>query len=371
MSSDHVTTPTPAAAAGPLDARPAVSAPDALSPAAAADARRSQPRRGLIGLAFVIPVTLLLAVGADGPVHSLLVFGPIITFALPIIAVIAFWWEDWPGSLLPRPWAGLYDTAIVVVGGLVLTVLGYRIAVGGDLAGIFLPGPTHPPAFPSTVALSGGVFTITLQVTLVCERWPFDRLGRVRSGIAAFGVCWLLGLAAYVLVVRSHLVPSENYGAWQISVALWQMLWYVALRGWPFARIHRRAPRLILGNAVVIGCGWATYLLFDDGVGWPPNQITAVCGTGIASVVVVSMLFEAWPAIKVTPLPGRTIAVLMIVVLTALLSWGLPILANALGVPSASDWSWTTHAALNCLSTAVILHVAVWRRWPGNRTSEP
>ena len=166
-----------------------------------------------------------------------------------------------------------------------------------------------------------------------------------------------------MVVVRSHLVPSDNYGAWQTSIALWQMLWYVALRGWPFARIRRIAPRLILGNGTVIASGWALYLLFDD-AGWSPNQITAVCGTGIASVLMVSMLFEAWPAIKVTPLPGRTIAVLMIVALTALLCWVLPMLANAMGVPAARDWSWTTHAALNSLSTAVILHVAVWRRWP-------
>src|SRR5262245_56955951 len=85
---------------------PSVSRPDALSPAALADARRHQPRRGLTGLAFVVPVTVLLSVGAGCATHSLTLLGPMITFALPIMAVIAFWWEDWPGTRFPRPCSG-------------------------------------------------------------------------------------------------------------------------------------------------------------------------------------------------------------------------------------------------------------------------
>jgi hypothetical protein len=78
------------------------------------------------------------------------------------------------------------------------------------------------------------------------------------------------------------------------------------------------------------------------------------------------MLFEAWPAIRVAekPAPGRTVAVSVEVILTALLVWTLPELAQTLGVPEAREWSWTTQVMLNALSTAVILHVAVWRRWP-------
>ncbi|NBH01846.1 hypothetical protein GTY80_01095, partial [Amycolatopsis sp. SID8362] len=70
----------------PLLDRPAVSEPDALSPAALAEARRAQPRRGLLGLVFVLPVTALLAVGAGGPVRTLELLGPVVTFALPIVA---------------------------------------------------------------------------------------------------------------------------------------------------------------------------------------------------------------------------------------------------------------------------------------------
>jgi len=32
------------------------------------------------------------------------------TFALPVIAMIAFWWEDWPGTIVRPPLTGLVDT---------------------------------------------------------------------------------------------------------------------------------------------------------------------------------------------------------------------------------------------------------------------
>src|SRR4051812_30357616 len=82
--------------------RPSVSAPDAMSPAALAEARQAQPRRGLLGLLFVVPASVLLAVGWGGPVHSLTVLGPLLTFALPIGPVIALWVQDRPGAPPPR-----------------------------------------------------------------------------------------------------------------------------------------------------------------------------------------------------------------------------------------------------------------------------
>ncbi|MFB4273726.1 hypothetical protein ACBJ59_00410 [Nonomuraea sp. MTCD27] len=367
MSSEQLAVPTAAPSAGALDNRPSVSRPDALGPAALAAARRHQPPRGLIGLGFVVPVTVLLSVGAGGAHHSLILLGPIITFALPVMAMIAFWWEDWPGTLLPRPWSGLYDTAIVAAGGVLLTMLGQLVVNGPDLVGVFAPGPAHPGAYPATVQLAGGIFTIMLQLTLVCERRPLRGLGRVPAGLAALALCWLLGLIAWAVAVRSHAIPGEDYGAWCTSIGLWQMIFYTALRGWPFARIGREWLRLLLGNAVVIACGWGSYLL-ADGLTWPGTRITAVAGAGIGGILLVSMLFEVWPAIRVTRLaPGRAIAVSVAALLTALLVWSLPMLAHTLGVPQEREWSWTTHVTLNALSTVVILHVAVWRRWPVRR----
>jgi hypothetical protein len=358
MSSDQLT------AIPDDDTRPALSAPDALSPEALADARRSQPRQGLTGLLFVLPVTVLLAAAAGGPEHSLVVLAPITTFALPLVAMIAFWWEDWPGSLLRGAWSGLYDTVIVVIGGLVLTLLGQGVVNGFDPVGVVAPGPGHPAAYPATLGLAAGIFTIMLQLTLVCERWPLDGMGRLRAGVVALVVCWGLGVLAYLAAVRSHLVTSEEYGAWLAVLGVWQMIWYVALRGWPFARIPRRSVRLVLANVVVLACTVITYQVAVHGVGVQPGRVSPVAGAGIASVLVVSMLFEAWPAIRLTPLPGRSLAVVLVVALTALLTWVMPAVARGIGVPADHVDSWVTHATLNCLSLGVILHVAVWQRWP-------
>lgn len=351
---------------GTLPDRPSVSRPDALSPAALADARRYQPLRGLVGLAFVIPVTVVLSVGAGGALHSLILLGPIITFSLPIMAMIAFWWEDWPGSRLARAWSGLYDVAIAAAGGVLLTVLAELVIYGApDVIGVFAPGPGHPGLYPISNALSGGIFTIFLQLTLVCERWPLDGMRRIPSGLASVVLCWALGLIAWLIVVGSFGFDAENYGAWLTSIAAWQMLFYVGVRGWPFARIGRRWLRLLLANIVVVACGWGSYLIAGHVLHWPGVQITATAGSVVGCVLLVAMLFEAWPAIRLdSAAVGRTVVVVIAVVITALLAWSLPMLAHVLGVPAEREWSWTTQVMLNALSTAVIMHVAVWQRWP-------
>ncbi|MEU0797047.1 hypothetical protein ABZ342_43895 [Amycolatopsis sp. NPDC005961] len=329
------------------DDRPAVGKPDALTPEALADARRNQPRRALVGLAFVLPVAALLAVGAGGPARSLEVLGPPVTFALPIVAMIAFWWEDWPGSLLRGGWSGLSDTALVVAGGAALTLLGR--AVTGTAA----------------VPLAAGIFTLMLQLTLVGEGWPLRGRGTYWPGVAALAACWVVGLAAYLGLVRTGLVPGEDYGAWFAVLGAWQMVWYVALRGWPFARIRRRAVRLAIAHSAVLACAAITYALA------PPDRVAPVAGAAIASVLVVAMLFEAWPAIRLTPLSGRSLVLVLVAVLTAALATALPPVARWAGVPEPLVAGWTTHTTLNALSLAVILHVAVWRRWPARAGSEP
>lgn len=359
----------PATAASPATTppeRPTISHPEALSPAALADARRNQPGRSLIGLIFVLPLTALLSLAADGPTHSLIVLGPIITFGLPFVSAIAFWWQDWPGSMLPRPWSGLYDTLIIAVGGVLMTMLGQVIVNGPDIVGIVAPGPGHVSPFPATLPLGGGVFTIILQLTLVWERWPLSKLGRIRSGIAAIVLAWILGLAAWLLGVRVLAIAADHYGAWLVSIGLWQVIFYIALRGWPFVRIQRRPLRLLAGNAGVIGCGWLTYLLCVHAIGLSTITTIAVTGTGVGCFLFIAMLFEAWPGVRFfdRPGPGMSLVVAVGVALTALLLWLLPLLAAALGLSGVDKLGWTTQVTLNALSTVVILHVAVWGRWP-------
>jgi hypothetical protein len=59
------------------------------------------------------------------------------------------------------------------------------------------------------------------------------------------------------------------------------------------------------------------------------------------------------------------------VVLSALLLWLLPLLAGGLGMSGVDQLGWTTQVTLNALSTAVILHVAVWGRWPAHDKPTP
>ena len=108
-----------------------------------------QPGLGLAGLVLVLAVAVPVAVGADGPETSLLVLGPLVTFALPVVAMIAFWWDDWPGSNLRPGWSGLLDTVLILVAAVALTMLGQAVVGRLDVRGIFVasPGPgIRPPS---------------------------------------------------------------------------------------------------------------------------------------------------------------------------------------------------------------------------------
>jgi hypothetical protein len=56
-----------------------------------------QPGTGVAGLLYVIPVAVLIAIGAGGAEPSLLILAPLVTFELPVVSMIAFGWEDSPG----------------------------------------------------------------------------------------------------------------------------------------------------------------------------------------------------------------------------------------------------------------------------------
>src|SRR5260370_35425032 len=76
------------------------------------DRLAAQPWAGLGGLLLATAGFFALALGTGSTTTSLLILGPISTFALPAVAVIAFWWTDWPGPRLTRPWTGLTDPVL-------------------------------------------------------------------------------------------------------------------------------------------------------------------------------------------------------------------------------------------------------------------
>jgi len=331
-----------------------------------------QPGLGLAGLVLVVPVALLLAIGAGGPEPSLLVLGPLVTFALPVVAMIGFWWEDWPGSRLRPGWSGLADTAVIVAAAVPLTLAG-QLAVGRlDPVGVFDPTPAagHPATFPATMPLAGAAFVAVLQLTLVSEGWPLDRLGRRTAGVAALAIAWGCAVAVELLVVdrdvpvgsglRDQAGPlsGADVGALLVAVGVWQVVFFVALEGRPFARIARRSARLLEANATVIGGGCLTYLLLRHVAGWRPGAISAAAGAVIAAALLVAMLFEGWPV------PGRLSVLAAVAAVSAVLFAGLAAVAGSVAWTRAEAENWVAYAGLNAIGASVILHVAIGRRWP-------
>jgi hypothetical protein len=211
---------------------------------------------------------------------------------------------------------------------------------------------------------------------MVNEGWPFRRLGRVASGLAALAVGWGIGVAAYLLLVGLDTPPTGGlrdpggpiapgaYGAWLTALGGWQLLFFVGLRGWPFKAISNKAVRLPVANVAVIVCGWGSYLILRQPFNWPADRVTAVFGCLIAAVLLVAMLFDAWPWIKLKPLPGRTGVLVTSIVLAGLLYWALDSYADTVDWGRSHPEDWVSYSALNAIGIGVILHVAIWKRWP-------
>ena len=95
--------------AGTADDRPAVL--PRPRPAAAASGRRAaaaRPRPRSPGSAWAgcCSARSCSSHWPWAPAHpaiALLILGPLATFALPAVAMVAFWWNDWPGSKLTTP----------------------------------------------------------------------------------------------------------------------------------------------------------------------------------------------------------------------------------------------------------------------------
>jgi len=371
----------------PLPGRPLLTTPRHLQHQAFAHLQRqrlaAQPRLGLGGLLLGAAVFFALALGTGSTQTSLLILGPISAFALPAVAMVAFWWNDWPGSELTTPWTGLLDTVLVAAASIVLTIAGQAIVERSDLRGVFQahPGARVPTTFPATLALAGAAFTAMLQLSLVCERWPLGGTGRLRSGMAALGLSWAAGTGAYFLFVNLNAVPAAeraatglrnpggpiagpDFGSALIALGVWQAVLFIALRGWPINTITCRPRRLLAGNALTVGLGTLSYLFLRNLVHWQPDAISAACGCVISATLIVAMLFEGWPAARLPPAQGRALTLGLTALLALILDRSLAAYADSVHWTKATPGDWITTAALGFTGAGIILHVGIGLRWP-------
>jgi hypothetical protein len=325
-----------------------------------------QPGLGLAGIALVLPVAVALGDGLGGFERSLLVLGPLSTYALPVIALIAFWWNDWPGTRLRPPLRGAADTLLVVCGGVVLTIAAQAAVAHVDLRGVFEPGASlaHAPTFPATMTPAGAIFTAMLQLTLVSEGAPLKGLEPIPAGTVAFAISCAAGVGVYELGVGTGLLSSAELGSLLVCVAMVQVGFYVVLRGWPFTLIGPRGRRLAAANAVVLATGCGAYLVMAALAGMRPAVVAAVAGCVVAAGLVVGMLLDGWPDSLLSPARARVVKVAAVALLTALLYAGLESLAESARWRRAEPEEWTAYVALNAIGVGVILHVAIGQRWP-------
>ncbi len=347
------------------------------------DRLAAQPWTGLGGLLLATAGFFALALGTGSTSTSLLILGPISTFALPAVAVIAFWWNDWPGSRLARPWTGLTDTVLAAAAAVGLTLAGQAVVERPDVWAVFeaYRGPGLPVTFPATLPLAGAAFAAMLQLSLVCERWPLGGIGRIKSGIAALVLSWAFGAGAYFLLASLSYLPvppraaaglhdpggpiaTPDFGAALIAVGVWQAVFYIAWHGWPVSTIIRRPLRLLAGNSLVVGLGTLTYLTLRDLAHWAPDAITAACGCVIGAVLVVAMLFDGWPAALLRPGPGRALTLVLTALAALALNRALAAYADSVHWTRATPDDWITTAALSFAGAGIILHTGIGLRWP-------
>jgi hypothetical protein len=364
--------------AGPaaLPERPPVSSPD--RPRESSWIVTSQPRLGLIGLVLVVPIAAVLAVGAGGPERSALILGPLVTYALPLVAVVAFWWEDWPGTRLRAGLSGWADTVVIALGALVLTAIAQSLAGGLDPVGLFdaTPGAGHVPTFPATLPLAGTAFVVMLELILVGEGWPLHRLPRIPAGLIALAVSCAVATLVYVTVVdirppagsrviaRDGPVTGEHLGTVLVLIGAAQVLVYVLWQGRPFAAITSRRTRLACAHVAVIGAGVVTFIVVHVAFGVAAVTITAAAGCFVAACLVLGMQFEGLHLGGLGPAAMRVVLTLAAGALTVALVATLRGFAGGLRLQRVTADQWVVHASLNALAVSIILHVAVGRRWP-------
>ena len=76
------------------------------------------------------------------------------------------------------------------------------------------------------------------------------------------------------------------------------------------------------------------------------------------------MLFEGWPAARLSPVPGRALTVILTAAVAVALDRALSAYADGVAWGKAAPDDWVTTAALSFIGAGIILHVGIGLRWP-------
>ncbi|MGH3150107.1 MAG: hypothetical protein ACRDOB_05175 [Streptosporangiaceae bacterium] len=333
----------------------------------------------------------MLAVAAvlgivPGLQRSLEIIGPASTFCLPVLAVAALWWKGWPLARLSRPGAGLAALGLIVVSGIALTAIGQAVTGKFQLSHLFGTAAEaargHMATFPWTVPLAAFVFVTMLQLTFVCRQWPFQRLSPVAGGFAALATSWMVGLAGYGLLAGWDFVPAaarhaiglRNPGGpvnaldlvgILLCVVIIQMTVFFLLEGYPVSLIKSQPLYLAAANAATIGGGILLWWALNLGLGLSSPQVSEVAGVIVAGTLIAGLLFEGWPA-RTAGNPAWSRLALLGMAGAVAVAAGFALRAISLGATWTGDppQLWVAVTSLNFIGAFVIVHAAVFRRWP-------
>jgi hypothetical protein len=165
------------------------------------------------------------------------------------------------------------------------------------------------------------------------------------------------------LSARTGFLAPARVGALLVIAGMWQVLFFITWKGWPFCRLVNIPGRLIAANVAVIAAAILTFLAADT-AGVSAVEMIASAGSFIAAALVTGLLFDGWLPGSPRPSRRRPVTVALDLALAAVLYAAVNAYADHLHWTSANPIEWVAHVMLNAIALSVILHVAIGRRWP-------
>jgi hypothetical protein len=338
-------------------------------------------RRITGGLVFVLVLQIVGGLLLT-PQGALLVVGPISLFALPILGALADFAIPQLGDRADRWLIGGIMTAIIVCGGVILTVLAQAMVGRIDLVGVFSPNPQvaagHLTAFPFTIPLGALCFVAYLELAIV-SGVPLVSTHRTRDGILAFCGSLAAALILYQALANWASVPAAvraviglrnpggpvdalDLAGVLISITIWQVL-YLFCGGWVLQTIRVPWQRVALSNVVVIGLGITTFWLLHSVFQLMVPQVAVIGAMVVVGTLIVGILFGMPAAGPPHALPARQrLYRLGLAAAVALFTY---VVLRALGTALQPHWTigsldlWMTICGLNLIGGGTMLYCRI------------